>query len=274
MSNENDKQNAADQNAIFKLLDDILKNNHFAQAAGKVSQSDIFTENNLIIYGPDIGTQEQYLVAGNIRGNTLEKLDSVLSVQGELYMELQKQMPSAFDKNVSLLLCVKTDDKGTKKQLEENRRRLEQRILKLEEDPYYFKKLVLTYSDSEIGEIEEELGDTGETMWELMQRRVGEASVKSQKEEKDDKVNLDQEIGRLIVHLYMKLPFLKLKLQSGDELENIKEEMQEEIKETAEKHIWNLIHELEVSDIEKMELKNNDTLDAELKKWIPGEEKT
>lgn len=272
MSNENDKQNVADQNAIFDLLDDILTNNHFAQTEGKVRQSDIFTENNLIIYGPDTGAQEQYLVAVNIRENTLEKLDSVLSVQGELYMELQKQMPSAFDKNVSLLLCVKTDDKGTKKQLEENRQRLEQRILKLEEDPYYFKKLVLTYSDSEIGEIEE-LRNTGETMWELMQRRVGEASVKSQKEEKDDKVNLNQEIGRLIVHLYMKLPFLKLKLQSGDELENIKEEMQEEIKETAEKHIWNLIHELEVSDIEKMELKNNDKLDAELKKWIPGEEK-
>lgn len=89
-----------------------------------------------------IGKHIQYILVLDVGETEIQSLNIGMK-QRQIYKDflvLEDELEPEFDKNVSLLLCVNASMKES----------LEKEVLKIEEDPYCFKKFVLTYTQKEI----------------------------------------------------------------------------------------------------------------------------
>ena len=143
---------------VIGLLDNVFVNNSFKCLAEVQEQctKDWLEEKEWeeqeadyewCLYGPDDETKEQYLVLVNIKNNGKTILKKVIEQQSKIYLELKSKLKANFDKNVSMLICVRVDESEEKE--------YEASILEVEEDCYYFKKLIMLYRDEEISEVKE-----------------------------------------------------------------------------------------------------------------------
>ena len=109
-----------------------------------------------------------------------------------------------FDKNVSLLIITKKDNEDVEKK----------NIFLIEEDPYQFKKYVLTYTDDSVIELKKNLSpNEAESLLDLV--------VNDKVFEKYKKNYLDYSWLNLLFNIAHKLPFLDIKITINQDLKNL-----------------------------------------------------
>ncbi|OZQ60556.1 hypothetical protein CA600_27890 [Paenibacillus sp. VTT E-133280] len=124
---------------------------------------------------------------------------------------LQDGYDPQMDKNLSLLICLK------RKVLEPDHK-LNKIIFDIEEDPYFFKKYVLTYTELQVEKILTSLSDSG--LMDYIHRILNdEAIFQSHK----IRPHVESEYN-LISRLFIKLPFLDLR-KMDRELSNLRKDI-------------------------------------------------
>lgn len=124
---------------------------------------------------------------------------------------LEEGYDPQMDKNLSLLLCVKRNSL----QLDPI---MNKTIFDIEEDPYFFKKYVLTYTDSQVNEVLQKQKET--TIMEYIHRTL---SNEGAFQEYKLNPHLESEYN-LVSKLFIKIPFLNLK-KMDRELSSLKNDI-------------------------------------------------
>lgn len=103
------------------------------------------------------------------------------------------------DKNSTLLICLKSDSLPLNPDIYKE-------ILKIEEDPYYFRKLVLPYTQEQVSHL-----DNTDEFEEIIKSPTKFEEFKEECKTR----NLSNSQYEIISQLYIKLPFLKLPIVSN-----------------------------------------------------------
>lgn len=244
---------------MFDFVDYILRTNNYQIVIGK-EEIDSYVRD--IISGAEFScalyeSQEQcvqYVLVLDVGKADLKNLD-LGNRQRILYRNLQEmgdRLEPEFDKNVTLLLC-------TEGNIEDES--LEREVLKLEENPYCFKKLVLTYSREELSNLEENMGE--EDLWDYMQQKLDML--------KEGRIKVD-ETSETILKLLIKMPFLPVNAVKEQTKKNLMEEI-ENCLDDKDKIFWNDIKEMNEKEIEDIKDDTGEELDKFLCKWYTEEEK-
>lgn len=187
-----------------------------------------------------------------VKGDYIRKCFNSIKINDSLY---EKEM----DKNTSLIFCIESDllveseldnDSKSKREL------LKKAIYEVEEDPYFFKKYVLTYFKEQIDEINNEVTElinAGGRVTDYLQSCLNHTEIfKKYKENPRSQRRYD-----LICKIFIKLPFLKLTNLEMSTLRNLKEKISEEL---IQQHIdiddetISYLSELEVGTFELKDL--------------------
>jgi hypothetical protein len=160
---------------------------------------------------------------------------------------------SGIDKNLSFLLLLETESINYSKE----RTRY---IYNLEEDPYDYKKYVLTYTKSQFEYLELRLNEINEVPlinnlnYFLQEKRLF-TSFKKKQEDRRSIENQEAAIYDLVSKIFIKLPFLSVIIKQ-ENLVSLKKEIDEKLNQTQAK-IVNLMLEQYSKD---PELNINDIL--------------
>lgn len=245
---------------IFDLIDSILRTNNYKIVIGKEEIGSYIKD---IINGAEFScalyeSKEQcvqYVLVLDVGKAEIKNLD-LGNRQRILYRTLQElgdRLEPEFDKNVTLLLCMEgiIEDES-----------LEKEVLKLEENPYCFKKLVITYTQEELSNFERNMGK--EEVWDYMQQRLELL--------KGGEIEVD-EISITILKLLIKLPFLPANVVKEQTKKNLMEEIEKHL-DDRDKIFWNDIKEMKSTEIEEIKDYTEEELDSFLCKWyMEGEKK-
>lgn len=176
----------------------------------------------------------------NLQLNELEKVfDDVLDEILYTY-----EYPG-LDKNLSLLLIVK-------RQVLEYTEEFSRQVYDFEEDPFHFKKYILPYTAKQNDVLQERLDFKKNIIKQLDPMVSNKQLFSSFKENRDMKEFNNTMLYDLISKIYIKLPFLKLKVNKED-LPNISREIDSEIS-AEDKEIVNEFLKMENEDIEWEEI--------------------
>lgn len=201
-----------------------------------------------------MGEHTQYVLVLDIGETEVQSLNIRIK-QRTLYKELLAmgdKLEPEFDKNVSLLLCVNAS-------IEEG---LEKEVLKIEEDPYCFKKLVLTYNQKEIEFLEKQTEIS--RIWDYMKTLMDNL--------REGKTNFDDEGVKLVMKLFIKLPFLPADIAKRQDKSNLMEEIEKDLEEKL-KVIWRDIKGMDIKEIEEIKDYSDKQLEDILRKWCVEEAK-
>lgn len=247
------------EKGIFDWIDMILRGNNFKTvdvAEGIDGYIKELENGKLIKYAlyQSVGVCIQYVLVLDIGDIKISSIDLGIKQRGiyKSLLELGNILEPEFDKNVSLLLCVDSSVK------EEN---LEKKILEIEEDPYCFKKFVLTYSQKEIEFLEEQT-DRNE-IWNYMQQVVDGL--------REGKINFSDIGIKFIMKLYIKLPFLPADITKRQKKSNLMEEIENSLEE-KHRGIWESIKDMDIKGIEGIKDYTEEQIDNLLNKWYVEEE--
>ena len=244
---------------MFDLVDSILRTNNYQTVIGKEEMSSYIKG---VINGAEFScalyeSKEQcvqYVLVLDIGNADMKNLD-LGNRQRTLYRNLQElgdRLEPEFDKNVTLLLCAE----GTI----ENES-LEREVLKLEENPYCFKKLALTYTQEELSNLEGNMGK--KDLWDYMQQRL--------KLLNEGKIEFD-EISKTILKLLIKMPFLPVNAVREQTKKNLMDIIENSL-DDKRLIFWNDIKEMNLTEIEEIKDYTGEELDSFLCKWYTEEEK-
>lgn len=245
---------------VFNRIDDILIQNGYVRVNIKEQIENyirVMQDEEIFEYSLYQSTGEfvQYILVLDVGKTEIGKMDLQVR-QRFIYEELQEtggQLEPEFDKNVSLLLCVKGDI---------TEERLENAILKIEEDPYCFKKFVLTYTEHELASLNREIAQ--ENVWNYMCRSIIDLQ--------EDKVNIEDEGAKFVLKLFIKMPFLPVEISKKGEKEDLLKEIEENL-EPKYQSIWKDIKEMDLDEIGKIKEYSEDQINEILLKWYWKEEK-
>lgn len=171
-------------------------------------------------------------------------LMSVLENQGEFYEQCKAiTTDKSLKKNCNLLLLHKIQDKLT----ETNRRTL----LKIEEDPYHFRKYVLYYTESELNELKNLQGE--EKLLIYIENNAFDTKIFEQFKNK-----VEEYSGlALMYRILIKMPFLNIESNDPDGLENLEKVIEESVDSIHatifHDRLLNNFEDYTVEDISKME---------------------
>lgn len=266
MNNTENNQKESNDDTILKYIDDILINNNFERMIEKEEACANILEDTWRIYGPVYGGFEQYIVVINLSQNVSVKLEEFLFRQERLYTELRNVSKGTFDKNVSLLLCASNTKIELKKDKEKHELFLEKNILKIEEDPYFFKKLVLTYTDNELSMLEKATSSSGTDGWGLLKAKINELE-----ENLSDDV-FEKAAQDIILRMYIKLPFTSIDITREGKMVSIMNEVQKQMISDDEIRIWDLINNMELDEIKEIKNMENTLQETLLNTWMPKKE--
>lgn len=145
------------------------------------------------------------------------------------------------DKNLSLLLVVE-------REVLDYTEEFSRKIYHFEEDPFYFKKYMLPYTLEQYDSLKKTLNSNMNVI-EQLDNLISDKNLFSEfKESKNINRSKNGMIYDLISKIYIKLPFLKLKVNKED-LPNISKEINEGIL-SEDKEIVNKILNMDYEDIE------------------------
>lgn len=169
----------------------------------------------------DIGKYSLFFkdVRGNIRYYWLiievEVFDSdlILAFQDVWFEECKKEIKDKdFDKNASLLIIYKREETDIKKK----------HVFKIEEDPFQFKKYVLTYTDDSLVNLKAKIKDDNSEM--LLNLLVDENIFNEYKD-----THQNHSWHNLLYNIAHKLPFLNINVTINQNLENLYVKSKDEI---------------------------------------------
>lgn len=136
-------------------------------------------------------------------------LDSLTNNQSELFEDCKSAVTDpALEKNISMLVLWKTEG-------DLELATLKQKIMMVEEDPYFFKKYVLYYSDEELTSLKEAVGDS--PLSSFLNENIKSQSVFTKY--KGDP--LSHEFEPLIYRISMKVPFIDIDIGLSDGLDSL-----------------------------------------------------
>jgi hypothetical protein len=159
---------------------------------------------------------------------------------------------SGIDKNLSFILLLETESINYSKE----RTRY---IYNLEEDPYDFKKYVLTYTKSQLEALEIRLNETNEEPltkilnYLLLEKKLF-TSFKKKPENRNSSENEEAVMYDLVSKLFIKLPFLSVIIKQ-ENLLSLKKEIDDKLSETQGKLVNLMLEqyskdpELHINDI-------------------------
>ncbi len=141
-----------------------------------------------------------------------DKIDSVLEQQAFNFNECKKICSEpGVDKNLSMLVLWETDGSVPREQFKKNK-------MKIEEDPYFFKKYVLGYAAKELQQLQNQIAERD------IAKFIEDGIVSKQifdDYKNDPYVKTWQS---LIYRLAIKLPFIKINIGESQGLQSLLEE--------------------------------------------------
>ncbi len=116
------------------------------------------------------------------------------------------------DKNTSLIYCVKRDINSDK---------LDELKVKIEDDPFYFKKYVFAYSEAQADEFKKLCKQHGQAAGELIQTYI----LDTENFNKFKKNGDNEKIYKLVSELLIKIPIIPINFETNGEIKSISEYM-------------------------------------------------
>ena len=244
---------------IFEWIDMVLIKNNYktvdvAESIGGYIEE--LENGEKFQYGlyQSVGKYIQYVLVLDIGNAEIKGLNLGMK-QRLIYkslLELGDTLEPEFDKNVSFLICVNNS-------IEE--KNLEREVLKTEEDPYCFKKFVLTYTEKEIKFLVKQTKKT--EIWDYMQQIMNGL--------REGNINFSDAGVEFILRLFIKLPFLPANIAKRQEKTNLMEEIEANLEEKYSK-IWETIKGMDIKEIEGIKDYTEEQIDDILNKWCVEEE--
>lgn len=174
--------------------------------------------------------------------------ESFLSNEVPAYFNAIKQLKVGYDermdKNLSLIVFVKTDNNEIQKNSE--------KIFEIEEDPYFFKKYVVTYHEDNYIKLKNRFDTSHESSNEILNKVINDSTMfldYKTNENNSDEISLYE----ICVKLMVKIPFIKLEKRI-EKIENLNEKINEEL---SEKSLLIFKNSLLVTDINDEKVVNN-----------------
>lgn len=197
---------------INDVLCSIFEINNFTRHTINKSDLELITT-NIEFYSPmksdqDIMNNDYYLIV-NISNKS--NLAYFLDEQQKIYEYILKSFSNYVHlrKNLTAIICLDTDmqfirDKTSPTHLE---------LQKVEEDPYYFRKIVLTYNSNQLKAYSEKFADTN---IELLQKYVSLPTNFNNYKEllKSNGNELNSDLYCFISNLFLAIPFLNIEAQT------------------------------------------------------------
>ena len=115
-------------------------------------------------------------------------------------------------KNTSLIYCVKRDIKSNK---------LDELKVKIEDDPFYFKKYVFAYSEAQSDEFKKLRKQHNWTINELIQTYIFDTENFSKFKKNGD----NEKIYKLVSELFIKIPIIPINFETNGEIKSVSEYM-------------------------------------------------
>lgn len=168
----------------------------------------------------------QYYIITLCEKNVFKKTDFE-QMQMNIYtilLEQNKKEPS-IEKNTSWLIGIKCEDGYGD---------LMEKILNIEENPYYFKKMVLPYGDEEVVGLMNESNNCEQLILFLQQEILKVNRFEAFYEKKD-------KVYDFISKLFIKIPSIELLISKEKQLLNLSSVIQEEIKREELLDIYDVI---------------------------------
>jgi len=176
----------------------------------------------LAVPNPKVNRQEYFLVLEK-KDTTEENIKSLMTEDADKYFEIIRkndQVDEAFDKNCTMILCFES----TKSEFEV--------ILRLEEDPYNFKKNVIEYTAKELASWNSKV--TGTLTVNDMNRLVnpdqGATFTAFKKKTSNDYYSL-------LMKIFIKLPIINYMPQSPSNLYDISEKIRSSLSKSNLNHL-------------------------------------
>lgn len=142
-------------------------------------------------------------------------------------------------KNTSFLILVKLNDPKEKKDIQSL-------ILELEEDKYYFKKYIMTYTNEEILDFKEKTKGYKNSV-DFVKK-----SLNNDDNFEEFKINNTLSFYSLILKLYIKIPHLSYKnIFEKNQIEDLLITIEKKLKENSLDDYYKKISTIEESDIDK-----------------------
>lgn len=116
------------------------------------------------------------------------------------------------DKNTSLIYCVKRDINSDK---------LDEIKVKIEDDPFYFKKYVFAYSEAQADEFKKLCKQHGQSTGELIQTYI----LDTENFNKFKKNGDNEKIYKLVSELLIKIPIIPISFDTNGEIKSVSEYM-------------------------------------------------
>ena len=116
------------------------------------------------------------------------------------------------DKNTSLIYCVKRDINSDK---------LDELKVKIEDDPFYFKKYVFAYSEAQADEFKKLCKQHGQSTGELIQTYI----LDTENFNKFKKNGDNEKIYKLVSELLIKIPIIPISFDTNGEIKSVSEYM-------------------------------------------------
>ena len=116
------------------------------------------------------------------------------------------------DKNTSLIYCVKRDINSDK---------LDELKVKIEDDPFYFKKYVFAYSEAQVDEFQKLCKQHGQATGELIQTYI----LDTENFNKFKKHGDNEKIYKLVSELLIKIPIIPINFKTNGEIKSVSEYM-------------------------------------------------
>lgn len=210
---------------LFDIIDELLQQNGFED----ITRVDEVLQKNgsFKFYAPVKDTPEQYLLIENLKSNEIPPVNEFLKSQSYIFNALDEVVNRpGFAKNVSFLLTLETSGGEKPNEL------LEKFILKIEEDPYFFKKLVLLYDPKTAEVIVSECKKTKQDIPKYFEHQINSIA------NFDSFVNGKNAIYKLVAQLYIKLPFVSLPLKKIERSNLLAEELQQAIQDEKLEALW------------------------------------
>ena len=173
----------------------------------------------LLFYKEEI---DNYYIIVDKESITSEEVENFENIMNELFTTIKEDDSTneSFDKNTTLIMCLngKIDNSI---------------INNLEENPYIFKKNTITYNNTEIDLLNELLSSS---------YSYENLILTLNNEEIFERYKITEDIGyKLLVKLFIKLPFLKFQRQIRN-LENLSEIIQTKVTEQSLEAIYNILN--------------------------------
>lgn len=224
---------------IERVILNILKENGFNKYI-KIEDDNI---NNLIFTYRENDVKNEFYLVGTIEQNSFIKLEEnkVFSFISKKIKESPAYKPEV-DKNTSLVLCV------LKNKSEKSYELVEKKELQIEENPYFFKKYMLSVDENLVEEI---FGDILECYSEKNQiSKYIEDEIIDTENFKNYKLNPEnEEKYELLSRIVMKIPVMSIKIPDNKSIKPLANMINDEIKKEDLEKVQKLVEYIsEVSE--------------------------